>query len=207
MEEPSFFGIGKAQWDFINSFANWLSAIGTLAAVWVALYLANRAARPNIQLSVGHRIVLEAGTKELIPEYVMFKVVNAGDRPVRITQIGWKVGLFRKRYAVQMYETLASSKLPVDLSHGQEASWMIPLAARDEPWLTYFAKGMLMPHYRISCMTLRGCAYSSLGHQFSTKPERNLLSKLRVACEGLTAMRTNTTVDPDAQKNTARGTP
>jgi len=205
MVELSLFGIGKAQWDFINSFANWLSAIGTLAAVWVALYLANRATRPNVQLTVGHRIVLEPGAKDLIPEYVMFKVVNGGDRPVRITQIGWKVGLFRKRYAVQMCETITSSKLPVDLSHGQEASWMVPLAARDEPWLTYFAKGMLMPSYRMSCLTLRGCAYSSLGHEFSTRPERNLLFKLREACEGLSALRANSTVGPGAQKSNARG--
>jgi hypothetical protein len=205
--EPTLFGVGKAQWELINSFANWLSAIGTLAAVIVALYLAYRAARPKVQLSVGHRIIIEPGTKGPTPEFVMFKVVNAGDRPVRITQIGWKVGLYRKRYAVQMYEASLSSKLPVDLSHGQEASWMVPLAARDEPWLTYFAKGMLMPNYRTACFTLRGCAYSSIGHAFETKPEGNLLSKLREACESLSTMRANSTVDSDARKSGARGSP
>jgi hypothetical protein len=39
MNEPSLFGIGKAQWELINSFSNWLSALGTIAAVVVSLYL------------------------------------------------------------------------------------------------------------------------------------------------------------------------
>jgi hypothetical protein len=207
MTEPTLFGIGKAQCELINSFANWLSAIGTLAAVVVALYLAYRASRPKVQLSVRHRIVIEPGNNGTTPEFVMFKVVNAGDRPVRITQIGWKVGLFCKRYAVQMYEASLSIKLPVDLSQGQEASWMVPLAARDEPWLTYFAKAMLMPNYRTACFTLRGCAYSSIGHAFMTKPEGNLLSKLRATCESLLTMRANNTVDTNARKSGARGSP
>ena len=32
----------RATWQFINSFSSWLSAIGTVAAVIVALYLARR---------------------------------------------------------------------------------------------------------------------------------------------------------------------
>ena len=48
------------------------------------------------------------------PEFVVFKLVNRGERPLRITQIGWKIGLFRKRYALQLYDQ-SMSKLPVDL--------------------------------------------------------------------------------------------
>lgn len=151
----------------------------------MSLYLANRYSRPQAQLTVGHRIAIEPGVKDFFPEYIQFHVVNTGERPITITQIGWKVGLWRKRYAVQMFETMASSPLPVELSHGQEAKWMVPLNAREEHWLLRFAKSMLLPHLRINCFTLRGQAFTSLGHVFESKPERGLLSKLREAAHGV----------------------
>lgn len=185
MIEPTFLGIAKSQWKIINSFANWLSAIGTLVAVVVSLYLASRISRPRIKVSVGHRIMIDAGYKAPYPEFIVFRVVNTGDRTVRVTQIGWKVGLCKKRFAVQLFDPLLSSTLPVELSHGQEAQWFIPLAAREEPWLTFFAKGMLMPHYQISCFTLRAQVYLSLGNVFKVKPEKSLITQMRAACEEL----------------------
>lgn len=151
----------------------------------IALYLARRASAPKAQVSVGHRIIVTPGRDGPCPEYLVFQVANRGERPLRITQLGWKVGLWRKKLAVQMYEESLSSKLPVDLTHGEEAKWFVPLAAREEPWLTYFAKDMLMPHYRTSCFTLRGQFFSSLGDVFQAKPEGPLLVKLRKACESL----------------------
>lgn len=185
MSEPFLFGISKSEWELINSFANWLSAIGTLAAVVVSLYLARRLSSPTAKLTVGHRIVMTPGVKGPNPEYIQFHIVNTGDRPIRVTGIGWKVGLWKKRQAVQMFEGLMSSPLPVDLAHGQEAKWFVPLSVREEPWLTYFAKGMLMPNYRLSCFSLRGQAFISTGRVFNIKPESSLLSMLRDACKEL----------------------
>jgi hypothetical protein len=185
MTELIFLGITKSEWDFINSFSSWLSAIGTLAAVWVALYLAKRATAQKAKVSVGHRVLIQPGAKGPIPEFVVFNIINTGERPLRITQIGWKVGLWKKRHAVQLYDDSLSSKLPVELAHGQEASWYVPLAAREEPWLVYFAKGMLMPRYSTSCLTLRGQFFTSLGNVFVAKPEQNLISKFQEACHAL----------------------
>ena len=185
MIEPSFLGVSKSEWDMINGFANWFAAAGALAAAVVALYLANRSAKPTAQVSVGHRIIIGPGSKAPYPEFAVFRIVNTGDRPIRVTQLGWEVGLFRKRYAVQMYDELQSTKLPVELTHGQEASWFVPLAAREEPWPEYFAKGMLMPHYRTALWTLRPRFFSSTGYVFETRPEENLLKHLRAACERL----------------------
>jgi hypothetical protein len=185
MPEPSLFGIAKSQWDLINGLANWFAAAGSLAAAAVALYLANRAAKPSARVSVGHRIIVGPGSTKPYPEFAVFRVVNTGDRPIRIIQIGWKAGLFRKRYAVQMYDAAQSSKLPIDLSHGQEASWYVPLSASEEPWLEYFAKGMLTPRYRIALWTLRAQIYTSVGHVFEARPEEGLLKRLRAACEAV----------------------
>lgn len=183
MPEPTLLGIDKSTWDLLNGFANWFSAAGSFAAAAIALFIANRAAKPTAKLTVGHRISIGLGTSQPYPEYAVFRVVNTGDRPIRITQIGWNIRWPRRRTAVQMFQENLSSPLPVDLSHGQEASWFVPLNSRGEPWTEYFAKGMLMPHYRLSLWSLRAQAFSSVGFEFSTKPEENLLSRLREACK------------------------
>lgn len=201
MTEPTLFGIGKNQWDLIHGFASWLAAFGSLGAAAVALYLANRAAKPSGMASVGHRVIIAPGSVKPYPEYAVLRIVNTGDRPIRVVQLGWKVGLFRKRFAVQMYDAGQSSALPIELNHGQEAAWFVPLAARDEPWLTCFAKGMLMPHYRTSLWTLRAQVYTSVGHVFQARPEEGLMKRLRKACQQLKGeANTNTALQPTAPK-------
>ena len=185
MIEPTFLGIDKVTWDLFNGFANWLSAFATFAAAAVALYIANRSGRPSARLSVGHRISVGAGHKAPYPQYAVFRIVNTGDRPIRIVQIGWHIRWPRRRAAVQLYEESMSSRLPVDLSHGQEASWYVPLDAKEEPWLKYFAKRLLMPSYRLSLWSLRAQAFSSVGFVFDCRPEDNLLSRLNGACREL----------------------
>jgi hypothetical protein len=62
--------------------------------------------------------------------------------------------------------------------------WYVPLQAREEePWLEYFAKGMLTPNYRTALWTLRAQFFSSVGHVFEARPEEGLLKRLRKACE------------------------
>ena len=186
MAEPSLFGISKPVWDMINAFANWFAAAGSFAAAGVALYLANRASKPTAQASVGHRIIIGPGSSEPYPEFAVFRIVNTGDRPITITQLGWKVGLLRKRFAVQMCDQIQSSKLPIQITHGQEAAWYVPLAAREETWTEYFAKGMLVPNYRTALWTLRAQFFSSVGYVFEAKPEEGLMRRLRTACEKVT---------------------
>lgn len=185
MPEPSFLGLSKSHWDLFNGFANWFAAIGSIAAAAVALCLANRSAKPSAKVLVGHRIIVGPSSTKPYPEFAEFRIVNTGDRPIRVIQLGWRAGLFRKRYAVQMYEAAQSSPLPVELSHGQEARWFIPLSVHEEPWPEYFAKTMLVPYYRTAIWTLRARVFSSVGYVFESRPEEGLLKRLREACETL----------------------
>lgn len=185
MTDPTFLGVDKSTWDLFNGFANWLAAIGSLAAAAVALYIANRSSRPSAVLTVGHRITVGPGIYKPYPQYAVFRIVNTGDRPIRVTQIGWTIRWPTRRSAIQSYDEQMSSRLPIDLSHGQEASWYVPLDARDDPWIDYFAKGLLMPHYKISLWSLRAQAFTSVGFVFSCKPEDNLLNPLKAACTRL----------------------
>ena len=179
------FDLSSADWEFINTFAGWFSAVGTFIAVVVALYIANRSIRTKARVWVGHRIEIGSGSKEPYPEFIVFGIVNQGERPLAIYQLGWKVGLLNKRHAIQRFEESMSSKLPINLAYGEEAAWYVPLDARDEPWIEHFAKDMFMPNYKVSCFTLRAQFFSSIGKIFNVKPERNLIVKLKETCENL----------------------
>ena len=179
--EPTLFGIGKAQWELYNSFSNWLSAVATLAAVLVSLYLARRAGKPRASVSVGHRLIVTPGETRKPPEVIVFRIVNTGDRTIRVTNIGWRIGLWKRRYALQLYEANQSSPLPIELAHGQEAQWTVPLDARESPWLEYFADGMLKPNLWLSSRTIKAQFHTSVGEVFSAKPEANLVKMLREA--------------------------
>ena len=180
-------GISLSDWEIINSFSNWLSAIGTLAAVIVSLWLASRAGKLRARTAVGHRIIVSPGDNAPHPEVISFKLVNTGDRTIVVTGIGWRVGLWGRRYAVQIHDHLQSSKMPIELSHGQEANWLVPLNARgdEDPWLKYFSIKMLMPNWRSSCFTLRAQFVTSIGETFNVKPEKNLISRLRKECASI----------------------
>lgn len=87
-------------WTFINSFANWPSAIGTVAAVATALYLARRADRIRMRVRCGIRIVISQGKADPHPEYVNLEVTNVGRRAATISNLWWTARLFRKKQMV-----------------------------------------------------------------------------------------------------------
>lgn len=182
MDSPTFLGVSHNNWAFINSFAAWFAAIGTIGAVIVSLYLASRRQKARAKVRVGSRIIVEEGGKGPYPEYLMFSIANSGDMPITINQIGWKVGLFKKRAAIQLIDNTLSSELPIELKHGQEAKWFTPIKRVDRPWIKNFCEYMMMPKYRTSCFTLRAEFYSSIGQTFRVKPESYLIGMFRDEC-------------------------
>jgi multisubunit Na+/H+ antiporter MnhE subunit len=72
----------RETWQFINSFSPWLSAVGTIIAVIVALYLARLDKRIRLRVSAGHRLVFSAGASipENPDEYLVINIVNSGYR-------------------------------------------------------------------------------------------------------------------------------
>jgi len=115
------------------------------------------------------------------PEIIVFKIVNTGDRTIRVTNIGWSIGLWKKRHALQLFDEHQSSPMPIELSHGQEAQWFVLLDARDKPWLEYFANGMLKPNLWLSTKTIKAQFHTSVGEVFTTKPEPSLIKMLHEA--------------------------
>ncbi len=184
MPEPSFLGIDKSHWDFVNSFANWLSAAGTLAAVVVSLWLAGNTSRPKAKLSAGVRLIVERGV-DVAPEYLVLSVVNVGQTAFRVIWIGWRVRSPKKRFAMQLFDASLSSSLPANLEPNHEAYWFVPLAEGAKKWRSEFAGKMLMPHWCWTSRSLRFLARTSTGHVFVGRVDPELVSELRAECRSL----------------------
>ncbi len=169
--------MSRETWQFINTFAPWLSALGTLAAVVVSLYLASSRAKLKLRITVGHRVLAGLGTGHF-PDYLLIEVVNVGFRSARVTGLGWKVGLFQKSHALQVVDKGEySSPLPVDLADGQEARYLIPFEGSAD-WLNQFSNDFVGHPVRLRLFTLKLQVFTSLGRKFERRVEMNLRKKI-----------------------------
>lgn len=178
---PILFGLSKDEWDVFNVIGTWLSAVASLGAVLVALYLANRANKPAAIVSVTSITVLP-GSGRPFRKFLMFRIVNSGDRVLKIEQITWRIGIFKKIRALQTFDHSLASPLPVELSHGQKAEWLIPLdSPADVSWAHDFAKGIIIPAGLAPLRSLRAQFHTTLGHVFSASPCGVTMDALRNA--------------------------
>jgi hypothetical protein len=175
----------KETWLFINTFADWFSAVGTIAAVITSLYLARAQERVKLRLYSGHRLLLATGRPDLRSEYVLVSVTNLGHRAVTITGIGWKSGIFRKKYGVQTTSSDGlSSTIPIQIADGHEAKWFIPLR-KEVGWLSDFCQHFLLPSWRIRLFSLRVQVFTSIGRTFDVRVERGLRKIMAQECRRL----------------------
>ena len=135
MNNCTFLGLTPQEWEIVNGFANWLAAIGTIAAVVVALYLARRQDQPRVTLYAEVLSVWFAKGSEKNREYLSIRAVNVGDRPVTISHLSLRFGLFRKLWVgVPTPDQEVSSPFPTEITYGKEAAWLIPLEKSDFKW-------------------------------------------------------------------------
>lgn len=175
-------------WRFINTFAGWLSAIGTLLAVVVSLWLARRDSRVRLRVSVGVRKIfverkIYAKPAEE-PDFVVVAVTNVGRRVATVNGLLWKNQLVRRRYLYQMLgEAPLSAQVPVRLQDGEEADFAIPLSALAANDPADF-RG-LVPRPRIlTILFLRMLVRTSTGERFAAPPEKELRKWLLSFAEG-----------------------
>lgn len=111
-------------WECINSFASWLSAIGTILISGMALWLSirDRFIRMSNNFSLGK---LENNNGLKVKGYIL-EFTNIGIRPVMVTNYKWYIPLSNKKqkYAFTdcyLNSTLTQyfSKLPIELTDGQ----------------------------------------------------------------------------------------
>ena len=178
--------MNQETWKFINSFAPWLAATGTISAVVVSLYLARTDRRLRLDVSAGLRLMISQGDEPPFPEYLSIRVVNVGRRDAQITAIGWKAGIFSRQQAIQTTnpEDRLSSPLPVRLRDGEEANYLIPLS-EEADWLNSFAAKMIGHSWisvRVYFVKLQ--IFTSAGNKFQSRIEKGLRERLIQAITG-----------------------
>lgn len=175
----------RETWRFINTFAPWLAALGTLAAVVTALYLARRSERISLKVSLGIRkVAVEGGTFGESPSFVWAGITNLGRRTATLTTLWFRPSLWGKAGAVWLAPRNAlSSPFPITLGDGQSANYALPVdefQKNFEEIVRGWVSGKL-GRVRLRFVSFR--VTTSTGQVFSTipeKPMRQLL--LKMAC-------------------------
>jgi hypothetical protein len=153
-------------WIFVNTFAPWLSAIGTILAVCVSLYLASTRTRVKIEALATISIINEQ-------RYFSIMIVNTGPFDVEITNIGMS-NVFKKYMKILMgFDEAVSSALPKRLSFGQSANYFIALSNKNT-WLKSKFADLIQPYPKILIHTLRIVIFTSINKKFYC---RNTLKK------------------------------
>lgn len=112
-------------WEFINSFAPWLAAIGTIAAVITSLFLARRADRVTLNVNIGIRTLsVEGGGPGHGTEHVWASITNLARRSATLTHLYFKPVPWRKSGFIWLAPSNPiSSPFPITLEDGKSANY------------------------------------------------------------------------------------
>lgn len=177
MIEPSFFP------QTLIDYAQIGSAIGTLGAVVVSLYLANRRPSPLLRISCSRKVIVWQQQKGNAPEYLTFNAVNEGEAPATIVNVAWRLSfpLRKKRWAIQDVTSsdyiARNPPLPHKLQHGESATFFIGLQGQYD-WTNnirksgFFNEGI---RSRKDCEYLRAVIFTSVGKPSFCKPDKEVL--------------------------------
>lgn len=125
----------------LSAIGSWVSGIGTLLAVVISLYLANRKAKLRLKCEVGERVMIIPGANPGEGDNqpgISIIVTNLSVLPVTINTIGWTCG--KKNYWHQMLGDPESARLPNRLEYGEQAIFWISLEGKEESWFEEFAQ-------------------------------------------------------------------
>jgi hypothetical protein len=130
----------ESSWsELLKSLPEWLTAIGTLLAVIVALYLARRDRSIRCIAESTIYVLIDSANVDAASEHVTITVTNIGTRVFTLGGVSWRLGLFkRQNYFLIPPPNQYSSRIPVKLSDGEQASFHFPIAHfrdRDRPTL------------------------------------------------------------------------
>jgi hypothetical protein len=166
--------------EVLSTIGNWLAGVGGTVTAVMSLYLARRDLHVTLKVSVDHEVIDNPGLKEK-PTCCSIRVVNVGMRSAIITGIGWRVGFFKKKYGIQtVHDYPVSSKVPLKLDHGDEASYLVGFIKDGSYpyWIDEIRRSFLPCTPKISSRTIRVQVYTSIGKTFESKIERDLHQRL-----------------------------
>lgn len=117
-----------------GSVADWVSGLGSLAAVVTALWLARSSQKIRLDASAGLRLILEKGRPDI--EVLAFKATNLSVRTTTITTVIMCIGKGKKakNAIVNIFPSDMADRLPITLADGETARWHVPIGPEND-WL------------------------------------------------------------------------
>lgn len=170
----------QQEWEFINTFAPWFSAIGTLLAVMVSLYFSYSSRKISLMISASIFEFFQEGTQET-EDYILIQITNTSYKDVIVKNFNWEFGLFKKRYIMTGFKTVDQTKstpLPAKLKEGEMAQIAIKIIDKEDNYLEKFYKESLKDSSFINIHTLKINVYPSIGKCFKQKIDKTLKIEL-----------------------------
>lgn len=156
----------------------WLSSLGTIAAVFAAIYLAKRVESVRLNVHVGLMEVV-VGDGSPSQKHVGIDVTNVGERPITVSSVGWAIGKGRnRRLALQPLNSPHSVQYPIELAYGKTAHFLVSLDSMPG-WSREFATGFVRDLSDKSLKTLVAQVHTSFGRTVEAHPRRDLLDTLK----------------------------
>lgn len=138
--------VSNSTLELINTVAQSLGAIGTLAAVIVALYLARRQTSEQISIRTAKIGIVRQGLPGSHEGFFLqIAITNVGLRDVTITSFGWQIaGRPRVHFFQSLPMSTLSSTLPKKLAPSETATFVYPwddFIAKAGPLRRAFGRG------------------------------------------------------------------
>ena len=165
----------KEVWIFINSFAPWLSAVGSLSAVIFSLYLSRQDKRIHLDISAGYKVFAQSNYITSSKNLLHIHIVNMGYKEVQINQLLWKTGIIKKKYAIQVLDNNTNTdSIPKRLKFGEDANYFIILDDKYKFIDTFIAE--YLPNFqRLRLHFIKLIVYTTIGKSFSCKLEKGFI--------------------------------
>ena len=165
-----------------NVIGTWVASIGTVGAVITSLWLAYHQGKVKLKINAGERLVITRGSNEK-PRYCHIGIVNIGNKPAKVINIGWSVrrNIWKKKVSmIQLFGFPESANVPVTLQEGEDATFLVPYRYRgnDDDWIVDFPKKLVGNEKHEIIKSLKVWVHTSSGQSFRTKVENNLIETL-----------------------------
>lgn len=162
----------KATWEFINSFAPWLSAIGTLLVVILSLYLLWYQNRTKLSIYASISVLFQNQNSE---DELTIRITNVGSKNVNVNSLLWGIGYFKKAHFFQTSsDHIASTILPKTISYGEVITIVFNLNDFRKSNIKIFAKEISRPFRRIKAHSIRILINTSIGKPINYKIDKYL---------------------------------
>lgn len=152
-------------WQCINSFALWISSVGTVLISTASLYVAHKAfvySRdkdvPKIDIKIHTGLM---GIADETLDFIGIEIINSGHKKVVVTGYSWEyMESFKKwkqliSYIGSSKQNLISDKIPCTLGEGEKADFYNPLNLFIENEIFHKNSNKLFVWYRIQTLKVR----------------------------------------------------